>query len=186
MKGKGNISLKGRGSRVDSVCPFWSQKDPVVLVAPIVYVGREEGRICLQLSHIFKLVFPNCLGVNSDEPTFAVVSVFLSRMPHSLYKCIDSLIAVAVSNYIVVERVDLLDESTQHRGVGKIALPAGLVFAASALVVGIVIQVVILVGLGNPVRFAQLSSVSLDRPVNHELSSSRLEVAGRVLGHESF
>ena len=89
-----------------------------------------------------------------------------------------------MSNDIVVVFVDLKEEGCQNGVIRKVVFPARLVVARTAFIIGVVVEVVVLLFLGDPVGLGEIGCVSLKRAVDNKFSPSGLEPSSCVVLHK--
>ena len=100
-----------------------------MLVAPIVKVRREEGRLSIKLNHCVKLVLTNGLSMDGNKTAFMFFSRGCSGIHDSFNEFVDGLISIAVSNDIVVLVVDFEEKSGENGVIREVIFPTRFVGA---------------------------------------------------------
>lgn len=73
------------------------------------------------------------------------------------------------------------EERPQKSRVWKVVFSAGLSGAGAGIIVGVVVKVIILFRLRHPKRTRQKRCISLNRPIEDELSASVFDSVGGVV-----
>lgn len=109
------------------------------------------------------------------------------RVVSHVFDCVEKVIygriSIAVGQNIVVGVVKGGEEVVEESGIGEAVLPTCFGEAAPASVIGVVGEVIVLVGEGYPIRLSQQGSVGIDRTVYDELCTSNLHLARTQVGY---
>lgn len=155
-----------------------------MLVAPIVKMCGEEGRVDVQTWESIELILSDCLGVDHDDSGL-VEGVRVASGP---FQCIEHVISrsvsVAVSVDIHIPDDQGLEQGSQQGWGWEVVSPADLGTARSSSIISVISQVFRVTSLWHPVRLGQQSSVALDRTIKDKLDSSGL-VPGSVVIFQS-
>ena len=110
-----------------------------MLLSPVVEVRGEKGRMGVEFDHRVKLIFPQSLGMDCDEPILAFSFLGGPDKFDRIQKLINSLISIAVSNDIVVVLLHFKEKGGQDGIIRKVVFPARFIVAGPAFIIGVVV-----------------------------------------------